>query len=114
MPVIDSYSFGKAVIDGCEYTSDIIVFPHKVESSWWRIDGHRLVAEDLTEVLRDPPQTLVIGTGMAGLMRVSEETISTLREQGVQVLVSLTTQAVSNYNASQAVRETVAALHLTC
>lgn len=114
MPIIDSYSFGKVVIDGREYTSDVIMFPNRVETSWRRVDGHRLVAEDLTEVLRDLPQTLVIGTGMAGLMRVSEETISALREQGVEVLVSLTTQAVKSYNARQAVRKTVAALHLTC
>jgi len=34
--MIESYSFGQMVIDGQEYTSDLIIFPDRINSSWWR------------------------------------------------------------------------------
>ena len=60
---IDSYSFGIIMIDGKTYTSDVIVFPERVFSPWWRKEGHFLRMEDLAEVLREKPDIIVIGTG---------------------------------------------------
>ncbi len=33
---IDHYVFGKMVVDGKTYTSDLIVYPDRVDPSWWR------------------------------------------------------------------------------
>jgi len=114
MPIIESYSFGRIVIDGRKYTSDVILFPDRVNDSWWRREGHCLAIEDLSEVLHDPPEMLVIGTGSMGLMRVPEETINHLKKQGIEVITALTPKAIKIYNQMQAERKTVAALHLTC
>ena len=114
MPFIESYSFGRIVIDGRQYTSDVILFPDRVYSSWWRTKGHRLSIDDLSEVLKDPPEVLVIGTGSVGLMRVPGETTRRLSEHTIEVIVDLTPKAVKIYNDLQAKRRIVAALHLTC
>jgi hypothetical protein len=35
--MIESFSFGRAVIDGRVYHSDLILFPDgRIQSSWWR------------------------------------------------------------------------------
>ena len=66
---IDSYSFGRIVINGKTYTSDVIIYPDRVHAPWWRKDGHLLQLADLAEALQAKPDVLVIGTGYAGVMR---------------------------------------------
>ncbi len=67
---IDDYDFGRIVIDGKTYTSDVIVYPERLDTSWWRKEGHLLQPEDITEVLDAEPEVLIIGTGYSGCMRV--------------------------------------------
>ena len=47
---IDSYQFGKIVVDGTSYTSDVIILGKTIVSNWWRKQGHLLSAEDLEAV----------------------------------------------------------------
>ena len=60
-PRIDSYEFGRIVIDGQEYTSDVIILPEGVRGNWWRQEGHVLKPGDLSTVLAAGPKALVIG-----------------------------------------------------
>jgi len=53
--MIEHYSFGKITIDGQTYTSDLIIYPGKIDTSWWRKEGHNLQVEDLKDVLIDSP-----------------------------------------------------------
>lgn len=39
---IASYSFGKITIDGQTFTSDLIIYPGRIDPSWWRREGHFL------------------------------------------------------------------------
>lgn len=111
---IDSYSFGRIVIDGQAFTSDVIVYPNRVDASWWRKEGHLLRVEDLAEALRAKPGVLVIGTGYSGVMRVPQETVEQIAAQGIEVKVERTTKAVERYNELERAGNVVAALHLTC
>ena len=70
--MIDDYSFGRTQIDGQTYTSDVIVFPDRVDGSWWRKDGHSLCMDDLADVVAAKPKVLVVGTGAYGAMKVPE------------------------------------------
>lgn len=113
--VIEEYSFGRIKVAGKEYSSDVIIYPDRVDSSWWREEGHSLSPEDLAGVLLDPPAILVIGTGYAGRMAVPGETFENLRGRGMQVLVARTKDAVEDFNRLQRQHaRVVAALHLTC
>ncbi len=113
--IIEEYSFGRIKVAGKVYTSDVIIYPDRVDSSWWREDGHCLVPGDLAGVLLDPPAILVIGTGYFGRMAVSDETFTDLRGRGMQVLATPTKDAVEEFNRLQRQHaRVVAALHLTC
>ncbi|MFZ3137930.1 MAG: MTH938/NDUFAF3 family protein [Thermodesulfovibrionales bacterium] len=111
---IEHYSFGKITIEGMTYTSDVIIYPEKVNASWWRKEGHNLQVVDLMDVIDANPQILVIGTGATGLMRVPKDTISHLQSKGIEVHVARTGEAVEIFNKLQKDKIVIAAFHLTC
>jgi len=112
---IDSYQFGKIVIDGASYNSDLIILAGSVHSGWWRKQGHSLAIEDLTSVIAAKPSVLVVGCGASGLMQVPEETRQALEENGIQVEICDTNEAVRRFNGlAQAGADVAAAMHLTC
>lgn len=111
---IEHYSFGKITINGKTYTSDVIIYPGRVDSSWWRKEGHYLQVVDLTDVINAKPEVLIIGTGYSGVMVVPKETISHLESKGIEVHVARSEKAVEMFNKLQKEKIAIAALHLTC
>lgn len=113
--MIDSYKFGKVVVNGEEYEKDLIIFPDHVKSDWWRIEGHKLRDEDLKDVFLFSPDVLVVGKGAYGLMKISEEVEKALAERGIRLRARRTAEACDIYNALvKKGKRAVAALHLTC
>jgi hypothetical protein len=110
--MIEDYGFGRIVIDGKTYTSDVIIFPDRVTDNWWRKEGHALSIEDLREVVEFGPKTLVIGTGYSGIMKVKEETQEFLESKGIEVIVEKTKKASEILNSLG--QNAVGAFHLTC
>ena len=111
---ITHYSFGRIVIDGQTYTSDVIIFPDYVDSLWWRKEGHLLQIADLKDIVAAKLSVLIIGTGFYGTMRVPKETFKHLKSNKIEVYVENTQQAVKLYNEISSQKPMVAALHLTC
>ncbi|UCE43827.1 MAG: hypothetical protein JSV57_05615 [Candidatus Bathyarchaeota archaeon] len=113
--MIEHYDFGRIIVDGKEYTDDLIIFLERVEDGWWRREGHRLYIEDIREVIEKRPEVLVIGTGYSGLMKVQAETKKHLREMGIELIIQPTKQACEAFNKTiQSGKQAVAAFHLTC
>jgi len=114
-PRVDSYDFGRIVVDGKEYAADLIISPTGVVEGWWRKESHNLVPEDLLEVVAVHPMVLVVGTGADGIMKVPPATVAALEKRGIQVEIYATARAVARYNELARQGESVAAaLHLTC
>lgn len=112
---IDSYQFGKIVIDGKSYDSDLIILGDTVQSDWWRKQGHSLAAEDLKSILKAKPSVLVVGCGASGLMDVPDQTRQALKERDIQLEAFDSYKAVQRFNEfSEAGVKVAAALHLTC
>jgi len=111
---VEHYTFGKIIIDGKSYTSDVIIYPDHIDSSWWRKEGHLLQVVDIKDVIRMKPQILVIGTGHSGAMIVPEETISYLESHSIEIHIARTDKAAELFNKFQEEKKSVAALHLTC
>ena len=114
MPLIESYSFGRIVIEGRKYSSDVLVYPESVQDAWQRLEGHNLQLKDLEDALQHSPDVLVIGTGTFGKMKVTPELKAVLEQKGLKVIVARTGQAMRKYNEMQSEGKVVAALHLTC
>lgn len=113
MARLESYSFGRVVVDGEERTRDLIVLPDRVVDDWWRREGHSLALEDLEDVVDELPPRLVLGCGADGRLQPDPAVIEALERRGIVVEALRTDDAVHRYNELDA-RTTAAALHLTC
>lgn len=112
--MIESYGFGKMVVDGKKYDSDLIIYHDKVAPDWWRKEGHNLAVEDLTEVLAYGPEILVIGTGNIGMMKLPEVTRKHLADKGIELVAEKTGKAYRSFNELSKTKKVVGAFHLTC
>ena len=111
---IESYSFGNIVIDGNTYTSDLIIYPDRIWDKWWRNEGHAIHEADLSTVMEKPPETLIIGTGDSGRLKVSDEMKNYIKSKGIKLRIAKTQDACKLYNDLSKKGTVVAALHLTC
>ena len=113
--MIDSYDFGKIVIDGKEYREDVIIWPDHVDCPWWREEGHNLALKDISEVIKAKPEVLIVGTGYSGLVKVSEKVKENIEAQGIKVVTEHSKKACELYNKlTFAKKKVMACLHLTC
>lgn len=112
--IINSYSFGAIEVDGKSFTSDIIIYPDKIDDNWWRREGHNLVPEDIESILDYKPDVLVIGTGYSGVMQVSPEVRKEIVARGINLVVEKTEEATKIFNEISSKKRVVAAFHLTC
>jgi hypothetical protein len=111
---IESYSFGRLVVEGQAYTADLILLPDRILDGWWRQEGHVLHPADLDAVFEAAPDVLIVGQGAYGRMRVPDATADAVRSAGIELIALPTDQAVERYNARPAGQRIAAALHLTC
>ncbi len=112
--MIDSYSFGCITIDGKTFTSDVIIYPDKINDGWWRISGHLLQKEDLKDIILYNPEILIVGTGANGLMKILDETKSYLESKGIKLIIAETKKACKIYNELKGKKKVIGAFHLTC
>ena len=113
-PEIQSYEFGKMVVDGDAYQKDLILLPDRIVPGWWRNQGHRLQAEDLQDVFAARPNVLVVGTGAHGVMEVPDETRQAVEAAGIELRAAPSGEAWLLYNQLKDTRRTAGAFHLTC
>ena len=114
MNKIDSYHFGQIVINGRKYTSDVIIFPDRVQGDWWRDEGHELNLKDVADIMDENPEILLVGTGASDLMKVLPEVEREAEARNIQLIVQPTGEACEIYNQLSPTQRVVAALHLTC
>jgi hypothetical protein len=113
-PHIESYRFGRVVVDGQVHKKDLIILPDRVVGGWWRGEGHALHPADLELVFDAQPEVLVVGQGADGLMQVTPETQQALQAAGIQLIARPTGDACRVYNELSPRQSVAAALHLTC
>lgn len=112
---INSYSFGHMSVDDKQYDEDLIVFPDRVKSHWWRNESHVLREDDLLDVIEYKPDLLIIGTGSSGRMHIEPAAKDSLRQKGIKCIEDLTGKAARLFNKEMDKGVKVAgAFHLTC
>ena len=116
--LITHYSFGKMVIGGITYTSDLIIFPDKhIQSNWFRKAGHVLEREDLDALLARKPELIIAGSGASGRMVLAPALEKNLAQNGIEIRAMATADAVGLYNRltdEQPELALGAGFHLTC
>lgn len=112
---IDSYSFGSITVDGKVYEADLIIFPDRIKTNWWRRKGHSLAREDLDEVIVYKPEVLVVGRGASGCMDIPASTRRLLEEERIELIDRNTDEACQLFNEQiKKAKRAAGAFHLTC
>ena len=112
--MIDSYTFGRFVVDGNPYESNIILLGRDVKIARY-LPNHELTLNDISPLIGFNPEYIIIGTGANGLMPVTKETEDFIKENGIKLIVEKTADACRTYNALISEKKKVAAfLHNTC
>ncbi len=112
--MIDSYEFGKIVIDGKKYTKDIIILPDRIFDNWWRKSGHQLCIEDIKEAVLEESDVFIVGSGHYGVMKVLPEVEDYIRNKDIEIIIEKTEKACNLFNELSKSKKVIAALHLTC
>ncbi len=113
--MIDSYSFGSMTVMGENHRNDLKIIDKQIIGNWWRREGHALYAEDIDDILYSSVETLVVGTGAYGSMRITGEAAQALEGREIELVAVPTKEAVSIFNDLHNQGKHVAgAFHLTC
>ncbi len=113
--MIEAYSFGNMRIMGESHRNDLKIIENKIVGNWWRREGHALYPEDIDDILYSSVETLVVGTGAYGRMRITEDAAKAIEGRGIQLVAVPTKEAVSIFNSLHSQGKHVAgAFHLTC
>jgi hypothetical protein len=114
--MIDSTEFGSITVDGKTYHSDnfIVSWDGEVRKVHTAI-RHLLGKSELDEVLKKEPELIVIGTGVSGLLEVSEEVRNTCKEKGIELVEMLSKEVIKKFNdALKQGKRVVGFIHVTC
>ncbi|MFN3346687.1 MAG: Mth938-like domain-containing protein [Candidatus Bipolaricaulaceae bacterium] len=110
---LGGYRFGKIEVDGVPYHEDLWICAGRI-GRWWRKEGHRVHLDDLVQVLELSPETLIIGTGFASRVQVTQEVRDLLSSKGIELFVLPTKETVDLYNQLVQKKRVAVLLHLTC
>lgn len=112
--MIENYSFGRFLIDGQEYNSNVVLIGKKVEKARY-LPNHELSINDFDALVEIKPEYIIIGTGASGVMPVPSEISKFIEEKGIKLIVEKTGDACQTYNSLIKEGKKVAAfLHNTC
>ena len=113
--MIEKYTSGRLIINNKTYHQDLKIIQGRVVDNWWRKTGHLVDVNDMDDVLNALPDIIVIGTGYAENMRVSENLISEIRQRDIKLVAEDTYKAVQTFNDLFSKGKNVSgAFHLTC
>ncbi len=85
--MIESYVSGSSMrVAGKTYTTDLKIIGDTVKGNWWRREGHRLLLDDIVDILDSGPDLLVVGTGYAGNLDIPANLRRDLAERGIRLL----------------------------
>ena len=119
MAKVNSFDFGSIVIDGKQYAHDVVVLPDgsvkEREASKAMFGSHNIRKNEIEELAKTKPETLVVGTGTSGMAAVSGDAQAYAREAKLNLVVLPSSEAVEKLNQLIDEGKRAAALiHITC
>ena len=118
-PKIDKTRFGSIKVAGRVYQHDLVIRPdgavkkrRKKLSKEVYGTSHVISLAEAQHVYREGVERLIVGTGLSGLTRLSEEAAAFLGERGCRVDLYPTRRAVKAWNEAEGA--VVGLFHITC
>ena len=118
-PKIDKTKFGSITISGEKYDNDVIIrMGGRVEKRKKKLSkaiygtSHIISLDEAQYVYEPGAQRLIIGTGQTGMVKLSDEAASFLKDQGCQVELKPTPEAIKLWNEAKGAN--IALFHITC
>ena len=110
---IDAVKFGELVVDGKVYYSDMVVYWDG--SLEFRKKSHIFGMQEFGTIMRKKPDSVVIGTGLVGVVKVAEGVMEEAEKKKVNIFVDVSHKAVDIFNGLVSTRKrAVAVIHTTC
>ena len=85
-------------INGKTYNHDVEVGWTGEVLKWWRKERHLVEVDDLKRAIDQNPDTIIIGTGYSGLVRVTEEAQKFIIEKEIKLIIDKTEEATKTFN----------------
>jgi hypothetical protein len=119
MTKIDSFNFGFIVVDEKQYTYDVVILPDGTVKERTpgkgRLGSHTVTRGEIEALIKDQPDSILIGTGVDGMCRLARDAEFYMLEPNVNLTMLTSPQIVKKYNQHVEDGEKVAALiHVTC
>ena len=119
MAKINSYNFGFIVVDGKQYTFDVVISPDGTvkerEPSKGRVGSHHIGCNEIESINKGAPDAIVVGTGASGLAKLASEAEVYLQQVNPNLIILPSPQAVQKFNKLTEEGKRVSALiHITC
>ncbi len=110
---IDSVKFGEITVDGKTYYSDLVVFWDGSLSM--RPKSHVFGVEELVRVLERNPDSVVIGTGISGILKITDDARELAETKGVKFFMDVSENACDIFNGLvKEGKKAAAVIHTTC
>lgn len=118
-PHIDCVEFGTVTVDGEELPCDILIRANgkiakrkKKRARDKYGTSHVIGPEELEQLCRGEPQTVIVGQGFQSMVRLTDDAQEYLRSLGVEWRLLPTPEAVEAYNQAKGPKALL--LHVTC
>ncbi|ANF22035.1 Mth938-like domain-containing protein [Thermococcus piezophilus] len=117
--MIEIPEFGRIIVDGKEYTYDIVVYPSgRVERRKKEISkkkhgtSHKLDPEELREYLTEDFDVLVVGTGLWGMLSILPESRELVKDK--EIIESPTPEVAELFEKLRKEKRALGIFHITC
>jgi|SRR3989338_9669333 len=97
MEKIHEYKLGSFIIDNRQFIGNIKIFENKIRY-WERPENQNLSIKDIQELIDSDPESIVVGTGAAGILKVPDSIKQTLASKGISCIVGKTQDMVKTFN----------------
>jgi hypothetical protein len=112
MVKINSFHFGSLTINNKTYKNDMTI--HWDGELNPRESSHTVSKEDMIDFLLKGPEVIVVGTGIAGNVKIDKDAENFLRLKNVELIIKKTPEAVEEFNKISKQKKVIALMHVTC
>lgn len=96
--MIEEYKYGRIIIDGKAYNSDIFLDWNSRIFNWEKSDSHLIKPGDVMDALNMNPEVIVIGNGEDGEAVIAQETQDLISGKGIKLIIDKTREAIKTFN----------------